>query len=260
MKHILIILDGYGIAENKAVSAIDAAQKPYLDHLFSTHPMGRLSASGMDVGLPAGQMGNSEVGHMNLGAGRIVYQDLTKIDRSISDGSFSQNPTLRSMIARVKDRGSRLHLLGLFSDGGVHSHIDHVLALTELAEAGGLGAEQVFLHAFTDGRDTDPHGGTDYVRQSEKSIDRVGRIASVIGRYWAMDRDQRWERTEKAYRLLVEGVGGQSDSAEQALKESYAAGTTDEFVEAYGIGSDEEIASSRIRPGDSVLFFNFRSD
>lgn len=261
-KHILIILDGYGIAENPAVSAIEAAKKPYLDHLFETYPWGTLSASGLDVGLPEGQMGNSEVGHMNLGAGRIVYQDLTRIDNSIKDGSFFKIELLLETIARVQSSGTRLHLLGLFSDGGVHSHIDHATALIRLAARGGLVGDQVCMHAFTDGRDTDPTGGAVYARYYNAVAKETGtgRIASVVGRYWAMDRDRRWSRTEKAYRLLAEGKGGRAETAEKALGASYAAGITDEFVEPCAIGTDREIAASRIREEDTILFFNFRAD
>ena len=261
-KHILIILDGYGIAEDPSVSAIDAAKKPFLDHLFSTYPSGTLSASGLDVGLPDGQMGNSEVGHMNLGAGRIVYQDLTRIDGAIKDGSFFKLDILLDTFRRVRDTGSRLHLLGLFSDGGVHSHIDHSIALTRLAAQQGLAANQVFLHAFTDGRDTDPHGGREYAAAYEAAIREtgVGRLASVIGRYWAMDRDNRWDRTEKAYRLLVNGEGEHFETADDALASSYAAGVTDEFIQPIVLGTEQAIAESRIRTDDTVLFFNFRAD
>jgi len=261
-KHILIILDGYGIAEDPAVSAIHSAKKPYLDYLFAKYPMGRLSASGLDVGLPPGQMGNSEVGHMNLGAGRIVYQDLTKIDLAIQNGSFLANPVLREMMSRVQRSGGRLHFLGLFSDGGVHSHLDHAVELVKMAAREGLSGERVFLHAFTDGRDTDPESGAEYVKEYESRIAAAGagRIASIVGRYWAMDRDKRWSRIEKAYRLLVEGIGARAENAEAALQASYAAGVTDEFVEPFAIGSEDEISNSRIRPGDTVLFFNFRAD
>ena len=259
-KHLLVILDGYGIAEDPSVSAIDAARKPFLDALFATHPWGRLRASERAVGLPVGQMGNSEVGHMHLGAGRVVYQDLVRIDEGIEDGSFYANPVLVGAARYAARAGTTLHLLGLLSDGGVHSHLAHAVALLELARREGLGREQVLVHAFTDGRDTDPHGGVGYVRAFEAEAARigVGRIASVCGRYWAMDRDHRWERTEKAYRLLAEGVGERFATATAALEAAYAAGVTDEFAEPAVIGREEQ--DGRIAPGDAVIFFNFRSD
>ncbi len=208
--HLLLILDGYGIAEDPSVSAIDAARKPFLDQLFATYPHATLRASERAVGLPVGQMGNSEVGHMNLGAGRVVYQDLVRIDEAIEDGSFYDNPVLVAAARHAKERGTRLHLFGLFSDGGVHSHLSHAVALLELAKRQGLAGDDVLLHAFTDGRDTDPkEAGRRYVGEVERAAARIGtgRIADVVGRYYAMDRDKRWERTEKAYRLLTEGVG-----------------------------------------------------
>ena len=258
-RHILIILDGYGIAEDPAVSAIDAAKKPFLDHLFATYPHGRLTASGRAVGLPEGQMGNSEVGHMNLGAGRVVYQDITRIDKAIEDGDFFENEVLCEAVEIARERGARLHVIGLFSDGGVHSHLNHLYALLELCAQRGLAGDRVLVHAFTDGRDTAPDGGAEYVRQFQERVSSVGvgRIASVVGRYFAMDRDNRWERTRRAYDLLVDGKGEQVDSAEGALIDSYAAGTTDEFVEPVVVG---DAAGSRIQDGDVVVFFNFRAD
>ncbi len=258
-RHILIILDGYGIAEDPAVSAIDAARKPFLDHLFATYPHGRLTASGRAVGLPEGQMGNSEVGHMNLGAGRVVYQDITRIDKAIEDGDFLENDVLTSAARIALERGTRFHILGLFSDGGVHSHLNHLYALLALCARHGLPSDHVLVHAFTDGRDTAPDGGAAYVREFESRAASigVGRIASVIGRYFAMDRDNRWERIRLAYDLLVNGRGRHVDSAEAALLESYAAGTTDEFVDPVVVGDGD---SSRIQDGDVVVFFNFRAD
>lgn len=256
-KHLLLILDGYGIAEDPSVSAIDVARKPYLDHLFATYPHSTLEASGRAVGLPVGQMGNSEVGHMNLGAGRIVDQDITRIDKAIEDGSFFQNEVLLDAVNHAKTNKSSLHVLGLFSDGGVHSHIDHLFALLELAKREGLGKDQVVLHAFTDGRDTDPHAGVDYVRQfQEKAAEiRVGQIGSIVGRYFAMDRDNRLPRTKKAYDLLTKGVGSVFTDPVEALEASYAAGVTDEFLEPILIGG-----TPRVRDGDSIVFYNFRSD
>ena len=256
-KHLLLILDGYGIAEDPSVSAIDAARKPYLDHLFATYPHSTLEASGRAVGLPEGQMGNSEVGHMNLGAGRVVDQDITRIDKAIEDGSFFGNDVLRDAVNHAKTNGSTLHLLGLFSDGGVHSHIDHLFAVLELGKREGLEGDRVVLHAFTDGRDTDPQAGVEYVRQFQEKAKEigVGRIGSVVGRYFAMDRDNRWPRTKKAYDLLTKGAGEAFDDPVQALEASYASGVTDEFVEPVQIAG-----APRIQNGDAVLFFNFRSD
>lgn len=257
-RHLLLILDGYGLAENPAVSAIHHAKKPFLDHLFATYPHAMLEASGRAVGLPAGQMGNSEVGHMNLGAGRVVYQDITRIDKAIEEGDFYENAVLRGAVQHAQAHGTRLHLLGLFSDGGVHAHNDHLVALLELAKREGLAADQVLVHAFTDGRDTDPNGGLRYVEAFEQQAERVGvgRIATIVGRYYAMDRDNRWERTEKAYRLLTEGTGEAFRSAAAALQASYDAEVTDEFVEPRRIEGGE----TRIQDGDAVIFFNFRAD
>jgi 2,3-bisphosphoglycerate-independent phosphoglycerate mutase len=258
-KHLLMILDGYGIAEDVSVSAIDAAEKPFLDHLFATYPHGTLDASGLAVGLPEGQMGNSEVGHMNLGAGRVVYQEITRIDKAIKEGTFSRIDVLRSAIEQVRDTGKTLHLMGLLSDGGVHSHENHLHALIRMAAAKGLQGDQVVVHAFMDGRDTSPHGGKTYLSRLETvMLDAgCGTIGSVVGRYWAMDRDHRWPRIQKAYDLLVEGKGDRFDSAVEAVKANYAAGTTDEFVEPACIGDPAE---HRISAQDVVLFFNFRAD
>ena len=261
---LLLILDGYGIAADPSVSAIDAARKPFLDGLFARHPHGTLEASGLAVGLPAGQMGNSEVGHTNLGAGRVVYQDITRIDRAVADGTFFANPVLVAAARHAREGGGRLHLMGLLSDGGVHAHTAHVAALLELARREGVPANCVLVHAFTDGRDTDPHGGAGYVRSLEAEMVRsgepgapVGRVASVVGRYHAMDRDRRWERTAKAYALLTEGTGDTYDSASAFLEASYAAGVTDEFVEPGRLRTEDD---TRLADGDAAVFFNFRSD
>ncbi len=256
-KHLLLILDGYGIAEDPSVSAIDAARKPFLDSLFEQYPHSTLEASGRAVGLPHGQMGNSEVGHMNLGAGRIVDQDITRIDKAIEDGSFFENDVLRGAIAHARENGTNIHLMGLVSDGGVHSHIDHLFACIELARRRGLDPNSLVIHVFTDGRDTDPEGGVEYVRELQKKMDELemGRVGSIVGRYFAMDRDNRWPRPKKAYDLLVFGEGAQFDDPQKALRASYANGITDEFVEPITI-----VGTSRIQEGDSVLFFNFRSD
>lgn len=259
-RHILIILDGYGIAEDNSVSAIYHARKPFLDSLFAKYPHATLEASGLAVGLPKGQMGNSEVGHMNLGAGRVVYQEITRIDKAIEDGSFFENEDLLLAVRNAKERGSRLHLFGLFSDGGVHSSNEHLYALLELAARNGLSKDQVCLHAFTDGRDTDPHGGLKYAREFEQRADEigVGYIASVVGRYYSMDRDKRWERTEIAYRLLVDGDGKEFDDPVSAIEDSYAEDVTDEFIKPRLIRHNGEVTT--IRDGDSVIFFNFRGD
>lgn len=258
-KHLLVILDGYGIAEDPSVSAIAAASTPYIDSLFATHPHSTLEASGRAVGLPRGLMGNSEVGHTNLGAGRIVDQAITRIDKGIEDGTFFENEVLAGAMRHAKANGTRVHLFGLVSDGGVHSSLEHLLALIDLAKREGLTGDALVLHAFTDGRDTDPEGGTGYLQTVQAKLDEagVGVIGTVVGRYFAMDRDQRWERTEKAYRALV-GTSAEAvvtDDPLAALAGSYAAGTTDEFVEP--IVTE---AAPRVADGDAVLFFNFRAD
>ena len=255
-RHLLLILDGYGIAVDPSVSAIDAAKKPYLDHLFSTYPFGTLEASGLAVGLPEGQMGNSEVGHMNLGAGRVVYQDITRIDREIALGEFVRNDVLLAACRHASSNGSSLHLLGLFSDGGVHSSLDHLIALVKLAATTGLSPEQICVHAFTDGRDTDPKAGVSYADRFDAGVEGTGRIATVVGRYYAMDRDKRWERTRLAWDLLVDGVGARFGSAQDALTASYADGVTDEFVKPCVIDG----VDGRISRGDAIVFFNFRAD
>jgi 2,3-bisphosphoglycerate-independent phosphoglycerate mutase len=263
-KHLLVILDGYGIAEDPSVSAIEHARKPFLDKMFAKWPHGRLQASGRAVGLPEGQMGNSEVGHMNLGAGRVVYQDITRIDVAIEDGSFFSNEVLVRVVRDAKANGRRLHLMGLLSDGGVHSHRNHVAALLELCAREGMAAEKVCVHAFTDGRDTDPHSGAAHVAWLQDTMTRtgVGRLATVVGRYFAMDRDHRWERVEKAWRALVEGVGTcvpeQRTAWLDAIQEQYEAGTTDEFLEPLVGTSGPD--RGRVSDGDAVIFFNFRSD
>jgi 2,3-bisphosphoglycerate-independent phosphoglycerate mutase len=258
-RHLLLILDGYGLADDPSVSAIHAAATPFLDDLFATHPHATLRASGLAVGLPEGQMGNSEVGHTNLGAGRVVYQEITRIAKAIEEGAFFENEALLGAVRHAKEHGATLHLMGLLSDGGVHSAQEHLHALLRLAARAGLGAEQVAVHAFTDGRDTDPKGGVGYVRRLHAAMDAagVGRLASVVGRYFAMDRDQRWARTERAYRLLTEGTGDAFDDAVAALEANYADGTTDEFIEPAVLDTEADL---RVGDGDAVIFFNFRAD
>ena len=258
-RHILIILDGYGIAEDPAVSAIDHAHTPFLDRLFQTYPHATLRASGRAVGLPKGLMGNSEVGHMNLGAGRTVNQEITRIDLAIEQGTFFENAVLLRAVRHAVRHRSTLHLMGLFSDGGVHSHLDHLVALCRLAARQGLAGERVCVHAFTDGRDTDPRGALGYAQAFKRQAGRRARIASVVGRYFAMDRDRRWERTRKGYELLAMGVGRRFDSTTAAIGDSYRRGITDEFIEPCRIGVGDD-GSGLVRDNDAVIFFNFRAD
>ncbi|WP_069130252.1 2,3-bisphosphoglycerate-independent phosphoglycerate mutase [Rhodohalobacter halophilus] len=255
-KALLVILDGFGIADNPEVSAIDKADTPFFDSLIKEHPNARLSASGEDVGLPEGQFGNSEVGHLNIGAGRIVWQELSRINKSIREGDFYKNPVLTEAFDKAKATG-RIHFMGLFSDGGVHSHNEHLYALLKMAKKFNL--NDVFVHAFTDGRDTSPHGGAEYLKQFEDKASEIGTgsIASVIGRYYAMDRDNRWERTQKAYDLLVHDKGEKVASAASAFEQSYASDVTDEFILPHIIETD---TNSRIQKGDVVVFYNIRGD
>lgn len=255
-KALLIILDGYGLAEDPDASAIEKAEKPFIDSLFEQYPHSTLTASGEKVGLPEGQFGNSEVGHLNIGAGRIVPQELTRVNTSIEDGSFFENEVLASAVERAKKNG-RIHLMGLFSDGGVHSHNDHLFALLKLMKKSDI--PNTYVHAFTDGRDTDPHGGINYVREFERQAEEIGagNIASIVGRYYAMDRDNRWERTNLAYDLLVHGEGEPFDTPEEALESSYEEDITDEFVKPKLI---DQTPDSRIQKGDVVIFYNIRGD
>jgi len=264
-RHLLVILDGWGLAEDPSVSAVDAADTPFVDGLREQHPSGTLTASGRAVGLPDGQMGNSEVGHTNLGAGTVVWQEILRISKAIEDGSFFENEVLTGAARHARGNGQTLHLMGCFSDGGVHSHLEHLYGLLELARREGLEQEQVCVHAFTDGRDTDPHGGVDYVQQFQEAAENVGvgRLVSIVGRYYAMDRDENWERTERAYRLLTEGVGVVFDDPAEALQSSYEENVTDEFVEPRRIRVDHNAFGdqvARVEDGDAVLFFNFRAD
>ena len=265
-RHLLLILDGWGIADDPSVSAIEQANTPFVDSLFDEYPHALLQASGRAVGLPDGQMGNSEVGHTNLGAGRVVWQEILRISKAIEDGSFFENEALVGAARQAKEDDQKLHLMGCFSDGGVHSHLEHLYGLLELARREGLAPEQVCVHAFTDGRDTDPHGGVDYVRQFQEAAADVGvgRLVSIVGRYYAMDRDERWERIEKAYRLLTEGAGEVFDDPVAALEASYDEDVTDEFVEPRRIRGEKENAfgehGTRVEDGDAVIFFNFRAD
>lgn len=250
-----MVLDGWGIAIDKNVSAIDKAHTPFIDSLYQNYPHSKLSTSGLDVGLPDGQMGNSEVGHMNLGAGRVVYQDLVRIHKAIEDKSIHTNPSWVNALRYAKQNNKPLHLFGLVSDGGVHSHINHLIALCHSAH--NFGVNTILIHAFTDGRDCDPNSGLEHIKNLEEGIKDTGaRIVSVIGRYYAMDRDQRWERIKKAYDLMVHGKGEVFETAEEAICASYANGITDEFIEPCAIGNQNH----SIQEGDVAMCFNFRTD
>lgn len=251
----LIILDGFGYNSSNYGNAIAAAKTPNLDKLFASCPHTLIGASGMDVGLPDGQMGNSEVGHTNIGAGRIVYQELTRITKAIKDGDFFENAAFNAAVENCKKNGSALHLMGLTSDGGVHSHNSHLYALVKLAKKAGL--EKVFIHCFMDGRDVPPTSGKEYIAELQQKLDEigVGKIASVMGRYYAMDRDNRWERVEKAYAAMVYGEGNKNSCPVDTMEKSYAADVTDEFVVPTVCAEN-----AQVRPNDSIIFFNFRPD
>lgn len=258
-KVFLLILDGYGIGEEAKGNAVKLANTPFLLDMIKRWSNTCLIASGRNVGLPAGQMGNSEVGHLNLGAGRIVYQDITRIDKAIEDGEFFTNQAIVESLNHAKSNGTAWHLIGLVSDGGVHSDLDHLYSLLETAKEEGI--NKVYLHALTDGRDTSPNSGEDFIRQVESRMTEigVGRIASVCGRYWAMDRDHRWQRIERAYRMLVYGEGLRYKTAVEAVSDSYKRGVTDEFVEpSVVMENDKPVAV--INDGDALFFFNFRAD
>jgi len=254
----LIILDGWGIGDKSKSDAVHNAQTPFMDNLMKSYPNATLKTSGEDVGLPDGQMGNSEVGHMNIGAGRIVYQELTRINKSIREGDFYKNENLLKAIHTAKEKNVALHLFGLVSKGGVHSNQEHIYAICELAKKEGL--ENVFIHAFTDGRDCDPKSGLAFVQELETEIAKTtGKIASIIGRYYAMDRDNRWERVSKAYQAMVNAKGTHYNSAKEAIEDSYANNITDEFIEASVITENGEPIAT-IKEGDVALCFNFRTD
>tara|TARA_Y100001949_G_scaffold176411_1_gene189457 strand:+ start:12834 stop:14369 length:1536 start_codon:yes stop_codon:yes gene_type:complete len=253
---VLIILDGFGHSDSPEFNAIHAANKPVYDRLLASQPHGLISGSGMDVGLPDGQMGNSEVGHMNLGAGRVVYQDFTRVTKSIRDGEFFENPTICTAVDKAVGAGKAVHILGLLSDGGVHSHQDHLVAMAELAAK--RGAEKIYLHAFLDGRDTPPKSAQHSIELMQATFTRLGkgRVASLIGRYFAMDRDNRWDRVEQAYSLIVDGKAEhRADYAVDGLIAAYERGESDEFVKATTIGEPV-----RVEDGDAVVFMNFRAD
>ena len=252
---VLMILDGFGINNSTVGNAIYSAKTPNIDALMAKYPHTEIQASGMDVGLPRGQMGNSEVGHTNIGAGRIVYQELTRITKTVEEGGLSAIPELQKAVANCKEHDSSLHLMGLLSDGGVHSHIQHLFGLLAMAKEQGL--EKVYVHCFMDGRDVPPSSGKDYVEQLQAELNRlgVGKIATICGRYYAMDRDNRWERVSKAYDAMVNGIGVEESDPVKAMADSYANGVTDEFVVPVVVDKNGSISAN-----DSVIFFNFRPD
>ena len=256
---VLMILDGYGLNDKVEGNAVKQANTPVMDKLMAEYPYVKGLASGMAVGLPEGQMGNSEVGHLNMGAGRIVYQELTRITKEIQDGDFFKNEALLDAVKNAKENGTALHLFGLLSDGGVHSHITHLFGLLELAKKEGL--EKVYVHCFLDGRDTPPQSGKGYVQELTDKLAElgVGKIATVMGRYYAMDRDNRWDRVERAYNAITKGLGVSAESGVAAVQNSYNNGKNDEFVEpAVVMENGKPVAT--IQDGDSVIFFNFRPD
>jgi len=254
-KALLMILDGWGIGDHKKDDVIFNTPTPYWDKLLATYPHSELQASGENVGLPDGQMGNSEVGHLNIGAGRVVYQDLVKINRACADDSILRNPEIVSAFSYAKEKGKSIHLMGLTSDGGVHSSLDHLFKLCDIAKEYGI--DSTFIHCFMDGRDTDPKSGKGFIEQlSAHCAKSTGKIASIIGRYYAMDRDKRWERVKEAYDLLVNGTGKKATDMAKAMQESYDEGVTDEFVKPIVNAS----VDGTIKEGDVVIFFNYRND
>jgi 2,3-bisphosphoglycerate-independent phosphoglycerate mutase len=257
---LLVVLDGFGLRKEREANAIAIAGTPNLDALANEFPSAELKTSGLAVGLPEGQMGNSEVGHTNLGAGRIVYQDLVRINRAVEDGSFFQNEALLEAMKRARGGTGVVHFLGLFSDGGVHSHVEHLHALLELARREGVA--HAYVHAFLDGRDTPPRSGIGYMRDFEKRLGQTGygKVATVTGRYYAMDRDKRWDRVEQAYAALVRGEGFRAASGVAAVEEAYARDEGDEFVKPTVVVNGGGEPRGRIKDGDVVVFFNFRAD
>lgn len=254
-----MILDGWGITQDPSVSAIAQAKTPFLDSLYSRYPHAQLRTDGLNVGLPEGQMGNSEVGHMNLGAGRIVYQDLAKINMAIESGMLSQEKELHKAFEYAKSHHKKVHFMGLVSNGGVHSHIDHLEALLNAAQD--YGVEDVYVHAFTDGRDVDPHSGKYFIAELQAHLAKTGgKLASIIGRYYAMDRDHRWQRVKEAYDLLRFGKGSPSTNAIESIEDSYARGITDEFIKPICMVNGEGKPIATLEKDDVVIFFNFRTD
>ena len=254
-KALLMILDGWGIGKHNKADVIYSTPTPYWDYLVKTYPNSQLQASGENVGLPDGQMGNSEVGHLNIGAGRIVYQDLVKINKACADNSIMENPEIKSAFRYAATTGKNIHFMGLTSDGGVHSSLDHLYKLCEIAKEYGI--QNAYIHCFMDGRDTDPKSGKGFIKElTEHCKASAGRIASIIGRYYAMDRDKRWERVKEAYDLLVKGVGKPATDMVAAMQESYDEGVTDEFIKPI-VNSTFD---GTIKEGDAVIFFNYRND
>lgn len=254
-KALLMILDGWGIGKHDKSDVIFSTPTPYWDYLLANYPHSELQASGENVGLPDGQMGNSEVGHLNIGAGRVVYQDLVKINKACRDGSILENPEIKSAFSYARDNGKAIHFMGLTSDGGVHSSLDHLFALCDIAKTYGL--EKVYIHCFMDGRDTDPRSGKGFIEQLQAHCEKsTGVIASIIGRYYAMDRDKRWERVKVAYDLLVNCEGEQATDMAAAMQASYDADVTDEFVKPI----NNSTVDGTIKEGDAVIFFNYRND
>jgi len=256
---MLLILDGWGYGKQDNSDAAYAANTPFFDSLLKNYPNSKLEASGEAVGLPAGQMGNSEVGHMNLGAGRVVYQELGRINKAISDGSIQTNKTLVDAFDYAKKNNKAVHFIGLVSDGGVHAHINHLKGLCDAANEQGL--KDVFVHAFLDGRDTDPNSGLGFIKELDDHLKTsTGQIASLIGRYYAMDRDSRWERVKQAYDLLTKGVGAPTQDPLKAIEQSYADGITDEFIKPIVVTGENNLPLATIQPDDVVICFNYRTD
>ncbi|AKD02756.1 2,3-bisphosphoglycerate-independent phosphoglycerate mutase [Pontibacter korlensis] len=258
-KVLLVILDGWGLGTNPEVSAIHKANTPFIDSIFEKYPTTTLQASGEAVGLPEGQMGNSEVGHMNIGAGRVVYQDLVRINKAIAERKLGSMPALANAFAYARESKKAVHLIGLVSDGGVHSHLNHLKALCSVAHDQEL--HEVYIHAFTDGRDTDPKSGVKFINELEEHLENTtGTIASIVGRYYAMDRDNRWERIKLAYDLMVKGTGEPSQNLIKSMLASYNAGVTDEFIKPIVKVNDRQEPIATIKDGDVVICFNFRTD
>ena len=258
-KTLLVILDGWGFGDKTKRDVISSTETPYWDYLLKTYPYSQLQASGEDVGLPDGQMGNSEVGHLNIGAGRVVYQDLVKINIACRDNSILKNPEIRKAYSYAKENNKQIHLLGLVSDGGVHSSLEHLLKLTDISKVYGI--SQTYVHCFMDGRDTDPRSGAGFIDTLDEYLKNksTGQIASIVGRYYAMDRDKRWERVKVAYDLLVNGIGTPTENPVDAVKKSYAEGITDEFIKPVVCIKDGKPVAI-IQEGDVVIFFNYRND
>lgn len=258
-KVILMILDGWGISENPDISAVAKARTPFIDSLYTKYPNAQLRTDGMNVGLPEGQMGNSEVGHMNLGAGRIVYQDLAKINLAVENNSLAQEPVLQQAFDYAKTHNKPIHFMGLLSNGGVHSHINHLKGL--LTAANEFGVKEKYVHAFTDGRDVDPYSGKGFIEELEAHLEKTdAKLASIIGRYYAMDRDKRWERVQQAYDLIVHGKGEKTRSAMEAVQKSYDAEITDEFIKPIVLTDEDGNPVATLKEEEVVIFFNFRTD